>query len=276
MRIVRFLGSVALWVAAALGVIAGGIWIAGQLGYVQPLIVISGSMEPSVGTGDLLIARSTPTGDVAVGDVVTLHSDMTGKLVTHRITEITPTGDGTWDVNMKGDANDEPDSETYAVGDRVWTPMIRIPQGGDVVSELMDSAVALPILLALFALLGLSLLDDEDVVAEPTDDPATVGDPPGERVGAAGEPRGGDGWSGRGVEPAPVVGAFAGPSGVAGDAALAELDVALAILGVDMAAIDAWVDGDHTGPRGDGDDATAVEAVQRDRSDDRLDLVMSG
>ena len=74
MRIIRFLGNVALWFGALLGIVAGGVWVADQLGWVQPLIVISGSMEPEIGTGDLLISRNPATGDGEVGDVISLHS----------------------------------------------------------------------------------------------------------------------------------------------------------------------------------------------------------
>ena len=160
MRIIRFLGNVALWLGAVLGVVAGGVWVAGQFGVLRPLIVISGSMEPGIGTGDLLIARNLSTADVEVGDVVTLHSEMTDKLVTHRVTEISTNPDGTWEIMMKGDANDEPDLENYTVGDSVLTPAVQIPGGGKVVSKLMEPAVALPILLSLVALLGISLLDE--------------------------------------------------------------------------------------------------------------------
>ena len=127
MRIIRFLGNVALWLGAVLGVIAGGVWVAGQFGVLHPLIVISGSMEPGIGTGDLLISRNLATVDVEVGDVVTLHSEMTDKLVTHRVIEISPNPDGTWEIMMKGDANDEPDLEVYTVGDSVLTPAVQIP-----------------------------------------------------------------------------------------------------------------------------------------------------
>jgi signal peptidase len=161
MRIIRFLGNVALWIGALLGVAAGGVWAAGQLGWVQPLIVISGSMEPTIHTGDLIIGRNLAVSDVEVGDVVSLHSEMTDKLVTHRVTGISPNDDGTWEITMKGDANDEPDLETYTVAESVLTPMTRIPMGGKVVSKLMEPAVALPILVALVALLGVSLLDEE-------------------------------------------------------------------------------------------------------------------
>jgi signal peptidase I len=160
-HIIRLVGNVALWIGAVLGAIAGGVWTAGQLGWVQPLIVISGSMEPTIHTGDLVISRNLATGDVQAGDVVTLHSQMTGKLVTHRVTAISPNDDGTWQIEMKGDANDEPDLETYTVGESVLTPMARIPAGGKVVSKLMEPAVAVPVVVSLLALLGVSLLDEE-------------------------------------------------------------------------------------------------------------------
>ena len=181
MRIIRFLGNVALWLGAVLGVIAGGVWVAGQFGVLHPLIVISGSMEPGIGTGDLLIRATSPPPTSRSGDVVTLPSEMTGKLVTHRVIEVSPNPDGTWEIMMKGDANDEPDLEVYTVGDSVLTPAVQIPAGGKVVSKMMEPAVALPVLLSLVALLGISLLDEPKRVVvvrrsdpdEPDVDPVT-------------------------------------------------------------------------------------------------------
>jgi signal peptidase len=161
MRTIRLLGNVMLWIGALLGVAAGGVWVANQFGVVQPLIVISGSMEPNIGTGDLLIARPVPVDTVEVGDVLTLHSELTGKLVTHRVTQVTANNDDTWQIEMQGDANDEPDLESYVVDHDVLTPMVQIPGAGTAVSKVMEPGVALPILVALVALLGLSLLDEE-------------------------------------------------------------------------------------------------------------------
>ena len=62
---------------------------------------------------------------------------------------------------MQGDANGQPDLEAYFPGDRVLEPWIQIPMAGKVVSKLMEPAVALPTLVALLALLGVSLLDEE-------------------------------------------------------------------------------------------------------------------
>ncbi len=174
MRIIRFLGNVALWLGAVLGVVAGGVWVAGQFGVLHPLIVISGSMEPGIGTGDLLVSRNLATADVELGDVVTLHSEMTDKLVTHRVIGISPNPDGTWEIMMKGDANDEPDLEVYTVGDSVLTPAVQIPGGGKVVSKMMEPAVALPVLLSLVALLGLSLLDEPKRVVVRRSEPDDV------------------------------------------------------------------------------------------------------
>lgn len=160
MRIIRFLGNIALMCGALLGLVAGVVWGAGQLGLIQPLIVISGSMEPGIMTGDLIIDRWVPTQEVEVGDVLSLHSELTGKLVTHRVIEVTPRVD-TWEIRMKGDNNDETDLEPYIVGDEVLTPFIQVPKGGTVVSKAMDPSVAMPVLLALIALLGVSLLDEQ-------------------------------------------------------------------------------------------------------------------
>lgn len=174
MRTIRILGSVALWLGALLGVAAGGVWIGGQLGLIKPMIVISGSMEPGIMTGDLLVDRWASTETVEVGDVLSLPSEFTGKLVTHRVISIAPVdadraaivgvdlSDGPrWEVRMQGDANDEADLEAYFPGHRVLTPAAQIPGAGKVVSKLMEPAVAMPVLLALIALLGLSLLDEE-------------------------------------------------------------------------------------------------------------------
>lgn len=78
-----------------------------------PLIVQSGSMEPTVTTGSLLITQKTPADKLRRGDVVTVpRHDHT--LVTHRIVQITLRGD-TATLRLKGDANDAIDPEAYEV-----------------------------------------------------------------------------------------------------------------------------------------------------------------
>lgn len=74
------------------------------------LTVVTGSMEPSLHTGDYIYVKRVPADELEVGDVITFRSeesDVYGKLVTHRIIEITPEGD----FITKGDANKIEDSK---------------------------------------------------------------------------------------------------------------------------------------------------------------------
>ncbi len=169
-RFLRTLGGVALWIGAGLGVLAGLVWLATAAGLIQPLIVISGSMEPTIDTGDLLIATKADTAELEVGDVVSLHSDLTHRLVTHRIVSITPLDGDRWEIEMKGDANPSGDVAPYVVGDQVWKPGPQLPGVGYTVSTLMQRGFVVPAMIALGALLGLSLLKDDD--AEDHDEPA--------------------------------------------------------------------------------------------------------
>jgi len=94
-----------------------------------PLIVLSGSMEPTVTTGSLLVTQKTPATELKRGDVVTVpRRDRT--LVTHRIVQITLRGD-TATLRLKGDANDAIDPEAYQVK-QAGKKLIAIPFAGRV------------------------------------------------------------------------------------------------------------------------------------------------
>ncbi len=184
-RIGRRVANALLWVAAAVGVMCGVLWIAATAGLVQPLVVVSGSMEPAIMTGDLLFATRVPMTDVAVGEVLTLPSSVTGKLVTHRVQAIEDVK-GQYGITLKGDANDSPDVETYLVGrqDKVWRPALTISGGGRVVMAMTTPTVAIPLLAALLALIVLSLL--------PGDGPSrTSGREVADEAAEAVEPEGG-------------------------------------------------------------------------------------
>ncbi len=122
-RVARTTANLLLWIAAAIGVSCGALWLANLAGLVQPLVVISGSMEPAIMTGDLLFATRAPATEVAPGEVVTLPSTQTGKLVTHRVVSVTEV-DGGHEIVMKGDANEYEDGEIYRVptGETVARP----------------------------------------------------------------------------------------------------------------------------------------------------------
>jgi len=158
MQLLRRLADITLWLLAAVGLACALIWGATALGLIKPLIVISGSMEPQIMTGDLLIDVPVDTAELAVGDVVSLPSDLTHNLVTHRIEKIVALADGTYQISLKGDNNAASDALDYYVGDEVWQPALQLSGWGTAVQRLTTPAVALPLVIGLVALLGIALL----------------------------------------------------------------------------------------------------------------------
>jgi signal peptidase I len=111
------------------------------------LTVLSGSMEPALPVGSVVVVRPRPAADIVVGDVITFlardpQSPAT-RVVTHRVTAVEP-GPA---FRTRGDANPDPDPgltaaadvrgvEWYSVpwvgalGERVRTPGALIAGGG--------------------------------------------------------------------------------------------------------------------------------------------------
>lgn len=75
----------------------------------------TGSMSPTIPTGSLAVVRQIPASDIKVGDVTTVSRGEGQLPVTHRVVSVTPTVDGTYSIEMKGDANDSPDAQPYEV-----------------------------------------------------------------------------------------------------------------------------------------------------------------
>lgn len=163
------------------GAVSIAVWALTAFGVIKPLIVISGSMEPAIMTGDLLIDTANDPADLRVGEVASLTSAVTGRIVTHRVVEVHETGSGTWEVTMKGDRNDVADSEPYVVADEVWQPALRLPGLGTALTVVTRPSVAVPLAVALLALLALSLLGPDRPAR-----PAAV-------VGSGADPQGDDG-----------------------------------------------------------------------------------
>lgn len=179
-RVLRATGSIALWIAAIFGVLCGLIWGATQLGVIKPLVVISGSMEPGIMTGDLVVDRPHATSNASVGEVASIHSTVTGKLVTHRIVSIERTGDEQWSIQMKGDANDAVDSEVYVVGTKLWQPVMQVAGVGPIIAKASQRSFTIPLAVTLAALIALTFLplsDDEDSLDEDSDSRAVSSEP---------------------------------------------------------------------------------------------------
>ena len=74
------------------------------MGY-KPFIVLSGSMEPAIMTGDIVLTKETSPNNIAEDDIITFRVDKSSQTaVTHRVIEI-KNEDGNISFMTKGDAN---------------------------------------------------------------------------------------------------------------------------------------------------------------------------
>ncbi|KQQ94229.1 hypothetical protein ASF62_08815 [Leifsonia sp. Leaf325] len=178
MRVLRGIGLAVLYLLAGVGVLSGVAWAANAVGLLQPLIVVSGSMSPGIRTGDLIFSVPKSIADVGVGDVLTLQSPLTQRLVTHRVVAITQDSADGYRVTLKGDANDEPDSRDYLVSANQSppSPWFVVPGAGRIVETVSRPGVAIPLVIALAAVVGLTALPPRATGREESD--SDLEDPP--------------------------------------------------------------------------------------------------
>ena len=103
--IVNFLKKIVHWLSniCYLLIIAYAIVEIPMLFGYNPLVVLSGSMEPSYKVGSVLYYKSVEEENLKVGDVITFELK-DGTFVTHRINRIV-----NGEYETKGDANNTPD-----------------------------------------------------------------------------------------------------------------------------------------------------------------------
>ena len=106
-RTVTWLAEIALTLGAVFGVAVAGITVMAARSGTQPLVVRSGSMEPTIATGSMILVKRVDASEIRVGDVLAVErADHTR--VTHRVVAVEHRGD-TAELTMKGDANEDND-----------------------------------------------------------------------------------------------------------------------------------------------------------------------
>lgn len=126
----------------------------------QTFFVRSGSMEPAIETGELIVLTQVDASELDVGDVITFdRPDRPGTLVTHRIVG-TEEGDAGRVFVTKGDANGSPDAWRVPAVGTGWRYAFGLPKVGYVFGHLSSPPVRLALLIVPAVLLGLlSLID---------------------------------------------------------------------------------------------------------------------
>ena len=129
----RVLRPAALFcVYLALGSAAGVLLAAGApiaLG-MKSFTVLSGSMEPAIDTGDIVVDEQVSPLEARVGDVVTFRDPRgQSRLITHRLRSIHVEG-GTARMVTKGDANDTTENWTVPANGKIGRVAYRLPKLG--------------------------------------------------------------------------------------------------------------------------------------------------
>lgn len=117
-----FLGVVTIFLLASILPIPGNFKIK---------IILSGSMEPTIKTGSVVIVK--PVDSYKIGDVITFQKRIDKESTTHRIQEIKVTG-GNPQYITKGDANNAVDRGEISEQDIVGKLLLVIPYLGYIVN----------------------------------------------------------------------------------------------------------------------------------------------
>jgi signal peptidase I len=123
----RLVRVAAVSVATGLGLGTFGVIVAPSLFGGRSLTVMSGSMEPALRVGDVVINSRVSPADVRVGDIVTFSDpEGTGKLITHRVRRVR-IADGTAQVVTKGDNTNAVERWDVPAGGSIGRVEFRVP-----------------------------------------------------------------------------------------------------------------------------------------------------
>lgn len=115
--------------------------------------VLSGSMTPTFRAGDALITRPVAVTSLRPGDVAVFVPPGESAPYAHRITSVTPTGDGGVVVTTQGDANPAPDAWHATLhGPQVSRVVTTVPEVGRVMVA-VSSPLARALIIAVIGLL---------------------------------------------------------------------------------------------------------------------------
>ncbi|MHB8963545.1 MAG: signal peptidase I [Saccharofermentanales bacterium] len=139
-RKLNILGNVLFFFILLLALLIGFFVLQGKLSGNVPsvfgnklYVVLSGSMEPSIHVGSLIVVKSVDTTSLMTHDVITFNHLDSGKIITHRIVEITENSNARY-FTTRGDANDTNDFESIRYENVIGKVVFTIPWIGSVIN----------------------------------------------------------------------------------------------------------------------------------------------
>jgi signal peptidase len=137
--------------------LAGAAAIAAGLAGIRLLVIESGSMAPTLFTGDLVVSRSVPAAGIRPGDIVTFQHPALHVPVTHRVVDAR-TADGSVQVTTKGDANIAAENWRIPATGQVGQAVLRVPAAGRLLRASTGRLVRAAAILLAFGYLALRML----------------------------------------------------------------------------------------------------------------------
>jgi len=123
----RLAGGLVVWLVA--GLAAGLVLAAGLpvLFGMRSFTVMSGSMRPALGVGDVVVTKKIPARQARVGDVITFRDPARrGRLTTHRVKSLHIAGNR-MHISTRGDSNDASERWTVSANGHIGRVAYRLP-----------------------------------------------------------------------------------------------------------------------------------------------------
>jgi signal peptidase I len=129
-RFLRAAAPAALWAALGFVVAVAAVTTLAPLAGYPVLTVLTGSMEPTLPVGSVVIDRTIEAADAGPGDIVTFPSPRDqAKLLTHRVQRLTVRGGRAYFVT-RGDANDTAERWNTGADAEIGRVLYAIPRLG--------------------------------------------------------------------------------------------------------------------------------------------------
>jgi signal peptidase len=157
-RAAHLAAAFAIWTALGLGIGLIAIVTLPSVFGLKSLTVVSGSMEPTIETGSVVIDEVISPLDAGPGDIVTFQDPLRPRQLTHRLQKMRVEGDTAYMVTL-GDANDAPERWTVRTDGQIGRVVAHLPKLGYARAVLGTRYARLAVLGAVMGLGAFLLLD---------------------------------------------------------------------------------------------------------------------